>query len=182
MKEFKPLALFLLRFLGTYVGLTWLYYLFLNKYLPFNQPDPFTKFTAVATNWGLNLFGVSTETFQASNEAFVRILIDGVYVSHINEGCNAVSILIIFVAFIIAFYTNLKQTITYIIVGLILVFMMNIARIMLLSYIFKFFPEYGKIGHDYLFPALLYGTIVVLWITWIKYFVIPYKKNHAKIH
>ncbi len=182
MKEFKPLVLFLLRFLGTYVGLTWLYYIYLNRYLPFGQADPFTKFTAKATKWGLNATGTPTSTMEVPREEFVRILIDGEYISFVNEGCNAISIVIIFIAFIVAFYTNIKQTLGYIIAGLVLIFIMNVSRIMLLSYIFKYMPDYGKIGHDYLFPAILYGTIVALWLVWIKYFVIPYKKEHAENH
>ena len=100
--------------------------------------------------------------------------------SLVNEGCNAISILIIFVAFIVAFYTNFKQTFLFIIAGLGALFVMNIARIMLLNYIFRYHDEYGKMAHDYLFPAIIYGSIVVLWIVWIKFFVTKYNKQNAK--
>ena len=43
MKEFKPLLLFLARFLGTYIILSLVYKLYLDQYLPHNNPDPFTE-------------------------------------------------------------------------------------------------------------------------------------------
>ncbi|MEG0529569.1 MAG: EamA family transporter, partial [Bacilli bacterium] len=80
----------------------------------------------------------------------------------------------------------LKENITMKQIGAIIVaflgalFIMNIARIMLLNYIFRYHDEYGKMAHDYLFPAIIYGSIVVLWIVWIKFFVTKYNKQNAK--
>src|SRR5690625_7148659 len=52
---------------------------------------------------------------------------------------------------------------------------MNVLRIALLNYIFVYLPDYGKIAHDYLFPAIIYGTIVVLWIIWVRFFALKIK-------
>ncbi|MBO6213731.1 MAG: exosortase family protein XrtF, partial [Algoriella sp.] len=75
---------------------------------------------------------------------------------------------------------NFKQTFLFIVTGLAALFVMNISRIMLLNYIFRYHHEYGKIAHDYLFPAIIYGSIVILWIVWIKFFVTKYNKQNAK--
>ncbi len=179
MKEFKPLLFFLARFLGTYIILSLLYKLYLDQYLPHNIPDPFTKFTSDTCALGLNKLGYFSFSNIAQNQPWMRLTVDGQVASIVNEGCNAISILIIFVSFIVAFFTNLKQTILFIISGLAILFVMNITRIMLLNYIFRHHAEYGKMAHDYLFPAIIYGTIVILWIVWIKFFVTKYKKKHA---
>ena len=171
MKEFKPLLLFLARFLGTYIILSLVYKLYLDQYLPHNIPDPFTKFTSDLTASGLNSCGFFSFSNIAENHPWMRLIVDGQVASIVNEGCNAISIMIIFIAFIVAFFTTLKQTILYIFAGLAVLFVMNISRIMLLNYIFRYHNEYGKTAHDYLFPAIIYGTIVVLWIVWIKFFV-----------
>lgn len=180
MKEFKPLLLFLARFLGTYLILSFLYKLYLDQYIPHNIPDPFTVFTSDVSAIGLNKCGFFSFSNVAIHQPWMRLVVDGRLASIVNEGCNAISILIIFVSFIVAFYTNFKQTFLFIVAGLAALFVMNISRIMLLNYIFRYHHEYGKMAHDYLFPALIYGSIVILWIVWIKFFVTKYNKQNAK--
>ncbi|WP_313386073.1 exosortase family protein XrtF [Chishuiella sp.] len=176
MKEFKPLFLFLARFLGTYILLSFFYKLYLDQYLPLKNPDPFTKFTSDTTALLLNKVGFVSYSNIAINQPWMRLVINGQVASIVNEGCNAISIAIIFVSFIIAFYTKVKETFLFIFIGLLLIFIMNISRIAMLNYIFRFhYEKYGKIAHDYFFPSIIYGSIVILWIVWIKFFVT--KKN-----
>lgn len=178
MKEYKSLFLFLLKFLGTYVLLILLYNLYLENYLPAHEPDPYTAFTSNMTSSVLNFIGFPAESYHIENEPYYRIAINGISTSIVNEGCNALSIMIIFVAFIVAFSTNFKTTFLYILVGLVFLFLMNIGRIVLLNWIFRYHSSYGKMAHDYLFPALIYGSIVILWIVWIRYFVMKKNKHN----
>jgi hypothetical protein len=32
------------------------------------------------------------------------------------------------------------------------------------------FPEYQKVLHDLIFPAVIYGLVFVLWITWVTFY------------
>lgn len=177
MKQYLPTLYFLLRFLGSYILLIIIYNWYLNQYLPFNQPDPFTRFCADLASKGFNWIGFESMTVHLPGENFMRLLVDRKIGSIVNEGCNAISVLIIFVSFILAFYTTFKQTFTYIILSLVALFGMNIFRIILLTYIFRYHPEYSKVSHDYLFPAIIYGSIIILWIVWIKQFVLKKKSN-----
>ena len=154
-----------------------IYNWYLNQYLPNGIPDPFTKLSSDLAAKGFNLLGFQSSSIHIGNESFMRLIVDGKYSSIVNEGCNAISILIIFVAFILAFYTTFKKTFLYIIISLMLLFVMNISRIILLTYIYRFHSEYSKMAHDYLFPAIIYGAIILLWIVWIKGFVIKNKKD-----
>lgn len=177
MKQYKPLLFFLLRFLGSYVLMLLIYNFYLNQFLPFGQPDPFTRFSADLASKGFNLLGFESFTIHREGENFMRLIVDGKVGSIVNEGCNAISILIIFVAFILAFFTTFKQTFIYIISSLILLFVMNISRIILLTYIYRYHSTYSKVAHDYLFPAIIYGSIIILWIIWIKFFVLKPQKD-----
>lgn len=177
MKKYQPLIFFLLRFLGSYILLIILYNWYLNQFLPFGQPDPVTKFSSDAAASVFNFFGLHTESLHAGSDKFMRLAVEGKFTSIVNEGCNAISVMIIFVSFILAFYTNFKQTFGYILVGLLILMIMNIFRIVLLTYIFRFHQQYGKSAHDYLFPAIIYGTVIILWIIWIKFFVLKPKTN-----
>lgn len=181
MNSYKPLILFLLRFFGSYILMIVLYDWYLNFYFDQGMADPFTKFNADASAWLFNLMGIRAESLHAGNDKFMRLALDGKFTSIVNEGCNAISVMIIFIAFILAFYTKFKETLLYILISLVLLIFMNILRITLLTYIYKFLKEYSKIGHDYLFPAIIYGTVLILWFVWIKGFVIKKKKYAEQV-
>lgn len=177
MKEFKPVLIFLLKFVVVGVVLVLLYNLYLNHYHSQGLPDPYSEFVATCTVSTLEASGFESIQKVDPNNPWVWVGVNNKWTSYINEGCNAISIMIIFISFIVAFSTTWKQTILYILGGLLVIQIMNILRIALLNYIFGYHPEYGKISHDYLFPALIYGTIVVLWIIWVKYFALKVKKT-----
>lgn len=177
MKEFKPVIIFLLKFIVVWIGLLIFYNLYLSFYHSENQPDPYSQQVASWTVNCLNSVGFEATAIDDKTRPWTWVYLDGKWASYINEGCNAISIMMIFVAFIVAFSTKWKPTLLYIIGGLILIQIMNVFRICLLNYIFRYYPEYGKTTHDYLFPAIIYGTIVLLWIGWIKFFVMKSKKN-----
>ncbi|WP_435524815.1 hypothetical protein [Chryseobacterium indoltheticum] len=41
---------------------------------------------------------------------------------------------------------------------------MNVLRISGLNIVYSDYPQYGKMSHDYVFPAIIYGSVVVLCI------------------
>lgn len=172
MKEFRPILIFLLKFILTWGLLVIAYNFYLSHYHSHNKPDPYSRTVAKWTVACLNTTGFDSKEEDDLTRPWTWVYINGETTSYINEGCNAISIMIIFVAFIVAFSTTWKQTIFYILGGLIIIQIMNVARIALLNYIFAYHYEHGEMAHDYLFPAIIYGTIVVLWIIWVKYFAL----------
>ena len=87
------------------------------------------------------------------------------------EGCNAVSIMILYLAFIFTFYRGI-QTFWFALLGLVFLYVVNVTRIALINIVYmELSPEHFKITHDYAFPAIIYGGVVFLWIIWIKFFV-----------
>ena len=94
------------------------------------------------------------------------------------EGCNAISVIILFLAFIFAFYKGGK-TFVFAGVGVLILHLMNILRIAAINIVaIELSAEDFKIAHDYFFPAIIYGTVVVLWLVWIKFFVLKRDENH----
>lgn len=182
MKEFKPVLIFLLKFIVAWAVMVGLYNLYLSPYHAENKPDPYSQTVAKWTVSCLNTAGFDAHQMDDKTRPWTWIYMKNDRTSYINEGCNAVSIMIIFVAFVIAFSTTWKQTILYILGGLVVIQIMNVLRIALLNYIFGHHPDYAEMAHDYLFPAILYGTIVVLWIVWVKYFALkPKKKSDEQV-
>lgn len=59
--------------------------------------------------------------------------------------------------------------------GLVLLYIMNLFRIVGLNIVMTDHKEYGKVFHDFIFPAVIYGTVVLLWLVWIKFFALKMK-------
>lgn len=171
LKEFKPILFFIAKFFAVYVLFTLLYTWYLDPYLNiYKIADPITEWIAGASVRVANVCGFSAESVQVEGEVWRRFILDGQYSSMVNEGCNAVSIMIIFMSFIVAFSDKFIKPFVFILVGLLVLIGTNIIRIFLLTWIYRYYPEYSKMGHDYLFPAIIYGIVVILWLVWVKFF------------
>jgi exosortase family protein XrtF len=146
-----------------------LYQLYLNRY-QFQLVDPFTGFTANAVHGVQQLLGYKSVLQDLPGWHSILFVLNDENTTRIVEGCNAISVMILFVAFILAFYKGLK-TFGFIAVSLLFLIAINVLRIAGLNILYLRWPQYIKIGHDYVFPAIIYGSIVVLWLVWIKLFV-----------
>jgi exosortase family protein XrtF len=132
--------------------------------------SPITATVAGHVNKVSRMLGYNTRIEQNTDELSIRFIINGDYASRIIEGCNSVSIIILFLSFIIAFSGGLKETILFGLFGAALIYIVNILRIIALSILYHQFPKYQNLLHDLLFPSVIYGLVFVLWITWVKYF------------
>lgn len=169
----KKIWWFLLRFFGTYFVLFALYSLFLSVTEVKGDTficDPLTRNVAVQSKNILNIFNLNAVVENDTTELCVKMIVDGYYVVGIIEGCNSVSIIILFMAFIIAFKGSLKRTILFSLFGVITIYYVNILRISILTYGVFYFGNYTDLLHDIVFPAIIYGYIFLLWIIWVNYF------------
>ena len=102
LQEYKPFLLFLAKFFGTYGLLTAVYELYLQQYtgdLVF-QVDGFTALVSEQVQSLLQFFGYSANLIAQTTEAGMRLLVEQKPIARIVEGCNAMSVLILFVAFV----------------------------------------------------------------------------------
>lgn len=169
-KDLKPLFFILGRFLGIWLALFLVYQSYLNRYES-EVVDPYTRTVAVQTSFLLNNFGYPSSMEDLPESKSVLLLINEIPATRIVEGCNAVSVIILFLAFVFAFYSGIK-TWLYAAGGLFLLFLLNLIRIVLLNIVVIDWPRHTKMAHDYFFPAIIYGGVVVLWLLWIQYFAV----------
>ena len=174
--DFKPVLKILLRFIILYVVLVLAYQFYLNEFK--NEGlDPFSTWVMRQTVFVQDFFGYPTQMVPGKPEQETTwFFVSGKYTSRMVEGCNVISVMILFMAFIFAFYKGAK---TFIFVGLGLFFLhiINVLRIAGLNILIVEHPQYSKIGHDYLFPAIIYGSVVVFWLIWIKFFALNETAN-----
>ena len=174
MKDFKEILLILLRFLGIWLLFFIVYQVFLNQYKA--DIDPITRFISDQSAFLLNSTGFVTQTKDFPFHETIMFYINDKPATRMVEGCNAVSVMIMFLAFIFAFYKGVK-TFLFVFGGLILLHILNVCRIALLNIIYLKYPQYEKMSHDYLFPAIIYGGVIILWLIWIQFFALKKVKN-----
>lgn len=180
-KKFKPTIFFLLRFFGIYLAGSLLYGAFISYYDTLDPPrtDPITRYVAVHCAYPTGWLGYDfrLEPHDHLNreslpeQTYDTLWLNGQYAVSVEEGCNGINIMILFVAFVVAFSGKRRNMLLFIPAGLVFIHLANIGRLLLLSLLnvewgaaaFHFFHKYG-------FTAVLYAAVFVLWYLWVTRF------------
>lgn len=167
----KAVLLFLIKFFATYLILSVLYQYYLtkiNKNGLTKKPDHITTQVAYHTVFLGKIFDYSFKTEPNTDEASMKLIYNGKYLARVVEGCNAVSVMILFWAFIIAFSGKWYETLLFGVMGIFLIYIMNIARIFLLTLAIERYPQHATFLHKIVFPSIIYGFTFLLWMIWVK--------------
>lgn len=168
---YRPFFIFLLKFFVTYGILTFCYQMYLNS---FNSKeleiDRMTKFVAYQTEDLLQFMGQDAYAIPHLGQACMKLFLNEKYLARVVEGCNAMSVMILFVAFVIAFKGKLKHTILFLIIGVLIIHFLNVLRIALLTIALFHYPEYEHLLHGVIFPLFIYGVVFGLWVIWVQKF------------
>jgi len=176
--KYKPVIRFIVTFLAVYGILTIGYNVYLNmsdgtEY----YPDYLTHLVAEQTNALLNGLGYQTHVIPHENEPSMKIIMNGKYVARVIEGCNAISVIVLFLSFIVAFAGKFKTTLLYGLAGSIIIYAFNLIRIVILSIGLYHYPWRREVLHTVIFPMLIYGTVFLLWMVWVNRFSKQIKAN-----
>ncbi|CAM4005312.1 exosortase family protein XrtF [Flavobacterium antarcticum] len=176
--KYRPFLQFLGVFLASYLVLIVIYQSYLNQFDTQNfEVDGFTELVARQTKTVLNGFNYKVDLAPHVSDPSVVVRVESVGVVRIVEGCNAISVMILFVAFILAFSKGFLKTTGFILAGILIIHLLNILRIAFLTIGILKYPEYKHILHGVIFPLIIYGTVFLLWIIWVTKFA----NNEAKI-
>ncbi|QBZ96708.1 exosortase family protein XrtF [Flavobacterium sangjuense] len=167
--QYKPFLLFLGKFILSYLVLTFIYQSYLSRYnVKDFDVDFFTQAVADQSATVLSWIDSNSYTMPHQTEPTVKLFYKGKYISRIIEGCNALSVMILFISFVIAFTGKFKKTVLFIVFGIFLIHVLNIARIALLCVALYHFPQYEHLLHGVIFPLVIYGVVFLLWVIWIN--------------
>ena len=118
----------------------------------------------------LEFLGYHADYLQHEKELSVKLLIENQYTARVIEGCNSVSLIILFFSFIVAFSGTLKVTVLFAFLGSLIIYIVNILRIAFLTIMIYKYPKYQEFLHNIIFPIIIYGTIFLLWVFWVNRF------------
>lgn len=169
--KYKSVVHFVVVFLIVYIALTYGYktYLDLSDGATF-YPDYITHIVAKQSAYVIDAFGYQAEVFPHPDEPSMKLLVNSKFVARIVEGCNAVSVIILFVSFVVAFTGRFKETILYVVLGSVLIYVVNIIRIAIITIGLYRFPRKTDLLHDVIFPLIIYGMVFILWMFWVNRF------------
>lgn len=87
----------------------------------------------------------------------------------IVDGCNGIAAIGLFLGFIFAYPGVWKPRFFFSIFGITIIYLVNVARIVFLSYIQLYWPEAFDFTHDYSTTTIFYIVIFILWMIWANY-------------
>jgi len=165
LSQNRASLVFMGRFALFYTALSLLYFGYLSVFQ--NQPDFLTVLTGKISQTLIQFFGYQSNLIPQSISSTLELHVEGQYLARIIEGCNGVSVTLLFAAFVWAYGGASGITWRFVLLGSFSVFVLNWLRIALLSIALYEFPQAGEHLHQLVFPAVIYGWIVFLWLAWI---------------
>ncbi|WP_442870045.1 exosortase family protein XrtF [Altibacter sp. HG106] len=168
-RKYKSVLLFLGLFFGSYLVLSGLYggYLHLSEESAY-KPDLITHLVAKQSTAVIRVFEYEAMVAPHPDKPTMKLYVNGDYLARIIEGCNSVSIIILFMAFVIAFAQQWKKTLLYLLTGAVLIYSVNLIRIAVLAIALYEYPQHASWLHGIVFPGLIYGMVFLLWIVWVR--------------
>ena len=168
-QKYRSVIRFVVLFLGTYLVLSICYAFYLNIFKGGEfPPDPVTHLVARQSSALISSFGYQAEVIPHTTEPTMKLVVNGKFLARIIEGCNAVSIIILFCAFVVAFAQTLKKTLFFLFAGSVLIYGVNVLRIGVLAVSLYEYPQHKEMLHSVVFPGLIYSMVFILWMVWIR--------------
>lgn len=164
--EFKPTILFLIKFLGLYLSLNLLYGIYVTHYSP--RPDPITRMITHHSAALLSISGWKSVVVDHPTKPTSAIVYRSKPIVTVYEGCNSLNVMIVFVVFLFSFGKLTKALSWFVPVGLAVIYLINILRIDFLFLVSLKLPHFWYFTHKYLFTAIIYFVVFLLWLVWLK--------------
>lgn len=108
----------------------------------------------------------------------IIVSLDGFAVRIITE-CTGLFEAVILVAAVLAYPATWRERLFGALTGTLLLYLVNVLRIAFLVLVGSHRPDLFEVAHVYFWQTLLAFFIVVIWLSWIHYFVRPNEADPA---
>ena len=163
--DFKPALRFLLIFLSVYFVLNLLYGVWIETLG--QQPDVVTHWVSNQSAAIVRAMGWEAEAVPNPDRPTIRMTDGNKTILNVFEGCNGLNVIIVFLAFIMAFGGSLKKMLWFVPLGILVIHLFNLFRILLLYFLASNNSTYFYYFHKYFFTAMIYLAVFFLWWLWI---------------
>ena len=112
----------------------------------------------------LSIFGYKTtiigDTLNINHARGIRIIFSCLSLSHMG----------LITGLIISYPGKISNKIWFIPTSILMVYLLNAFRLFLIALVLIYLPKYDEFAHYFFTRIILYFGILLLWLTWIKYF------------
>lgn len=171
MKNNKTLYLFLLRCLGLYIAWSIIYLSFIKDHTDIELW--LTSTTAHVTTQLINIFYTAGKFSYLdlpyageAGQSVSQILLDAKPLLVIADSCNALTLMVLFAGFIIAYPGDWRLKFPFIAVGSLTVFVINVVRCIVLIFNYLYFRSSFEFNHKYTFTIAVYLCVFYFWMLW----------------
>lgn len=162
----RPVFLFLLVF----AVLMLLFYAFwLSSFFDKHIQTNIVSVNAVISNLILNLLGQNTHSTEG-------MIFSPAFSISVKRGCDAIEAMALFASAVLAFPAHWKNKLIGFFGGLILLFLLNIVRIVSLFLTGIYYPKAFDMMHVEIWQVVFIFTAIGLWLFWIQ------KSSKRKVH
>lgn len=128
--------------------------------------EPFTAGVATTSRVALNAVGqgVDQEGTVLRNDRFAV---------NIENGCNGIETMIIFMAAVLAFPASWRSRLTGLGIGLVAIQGVNLVRVVALFLTGAYMPSLFDASHTVIWQTLVILSGVLLWLLWASRFALP---------
>lgn len=122
--------------------------------------------------WLTNLVGNTSATFlnwlghHSEFDHGRYIVINGVKSVIVDHSCNGLELLALFLGFMVLTNGAVIKRVVFSLLGLVIVYIINALRVMLLGLNFIYYPNSFEFNHKYLYLGVVYLVILGLWLIW----------------
>lgn len=168
-RKYRLVLRFIFIFLGSYFLFSSLYNGFLILYDTENPvPDPLTQLVARQSGSVMEGIGYNVDVVMHYTGLSMKLMVNDYFLAGIVEGCNSASIIILFSSFVLAFFGKPITTFIFLFAGSVIIYAINIIRIVILAVSIYEYPQYSGFMHSVFFPLAIYGTVFILWLIWVR--------------
>jgi len=163
----RPIIWFLVRFFATYSILSITYSWYISGFTT-KSGDPITMLVSEQIVAIGDLLGNDWKLYEPGNEKSIWIMENDYSLVRMFEGCNGITIMILFVSFLFGLSAFHSSLLWFIPAGLLLIHLANLIRIYALILVQVNRPEWTGFVHKYLFTLILYAFVFALWVWWVQ--------------
>ncbi len=140
------------------------YIIYFNPWVQHKLFIPYINLNAELSGKLLNLLGQHTTVFEDT-------ISSAQFSMGVKKGCDAIEPMALYVAGIVAFPALLKKKITGLVVGLLMIFFLNILRIVALFLTGIYRPSLFDVMHVEVWQMIFILVAIAIWFLWLRWSV-----------
>jgi exosortase family protein XrtF len=175
-KHLVPIFNFLLIFLLTFFLLTGFYDFYLRSFG--DKVDKMSSMVGIQAAGLLRFLNFEAFALASPVDRSMHVGINGFARVKVIEGCNGISVMVLFLSFLLGFSGSWRHKAWFVPAGLLAIHVVNIGRVAILCWAVYAYGEAGYPIYKEVFTVSIYVLVLVLWYVWVQKFGVttPAKK------